>query len=69
MEIKITAKNQDFHVVLVKMCDFNKRQSIKKTLGRGLFLLFFLTIAKLSDTWSLIVMSQASFEESRCHFV
>jgi hypothetical protein len=41
MEIKITAKNQDFHVVLVKMCDFNKRQSIKKTLGRGLFLLFF----------------------------
>jgi hypothetical protein len=40
MEIKITTKNQDFHVVLVKRGNFNERQSTKKTLERGSLMLF-----------------------------
>jgi hypothetical protein len=40
MEIKMTTKNQDFHVVLVKRGNFNERQSTKKTLERGSSMLF-----------------------------
>jgi hypothetical protein len=40
MEIKITTKNQDFHVVLVKRGNFNERQSTIKALERGSSMLF-----------------------------
>jgi hypothetical protein len=40
MEIKITTKNQDFHVVLVKRGNFNERQSTKKALEWGSSMLF-----------------------------
>jgi hypothetical protein len=40
MKIKIAAKNQDFHVVLVNRSNCNERQSTKKTLERGSSMLF-----------------------------